>query len=202
MTALIDQQAKLKKLQNKEGVINTSQAIRAGVHPRTLYQLRDNGVLEQLSRGLYRFTDSDELSFPDLVTVAAKKPNAVICLISALSFHGLTTQIPHSVDIALLKGDIAPRLDYPPITVYHFSESTFNSGVNVYSLDGVRVKIFCKEKTIADCVKFRNKIGMDVVLEALKEYCSSDSFNLELLLEYASICRVKRIITPYLEAIL
>lgn len=198
----IEQQDKLKKLQNFEGFINTSKAIKAGVHPRTLYQLRDNGVLEQLSRGVYRFTDSTGLSFPDLVTVSAKKPNSVICLISALSFHGLTTQIPHSVDIALLKGDIAPRLDYPPITVHHFSEETFTSGVDIYSLDGVQVKIFSKEKTIADCVKFRNKIGMDIVLDALKEYRSQNSFNLELLLEYASICRVKRIIIPYLEAIL
>lgn len=162
MKALVEQQTKLREIQNKEGIIHTAKAIKAGVHPRILYQLRDNGTLEQLARGAYRFQDSPSLSFPDLVTVATKKPNSVICLISALSFHGLTTQIPHSVDIALIKGDIAPRLDYPPITVYHFSIPSFTAGVDVYSLDGVNVKIFSKEKTIADCVKFRNKIGMDM----------------------------------------
>lgn len=189
-------------IRNQGGFIRTSAAIKAGIHPRTLYQLRDENVLEQLSRGVYHLVENGPISNPDLVAVATRIPNGVICLISALAFHEITTQIPHSVSIALPKGAESPRLDFPPISTYRFSALTLKEGVVEHLIDGVSVKIFSPEKTLSDCFKFRNKIGMDVVLEALKLYRTRKTFNVGGLLKYAKVCRVEKVMTPYLEAIL
>lgn len=181
------------------GIIRTAEAIRAGIHPRTLYQLRDAGELEPLSRGVFRLA-THGVSNPDLVIVATRVPNAVICLVSALSFHEITTQIPHAVSIALPRGTDSPRLTHPPITAHRFSGAAMTEGIEVHTIDGVPVKIYTPEKTLADCFKFRNKIGMDVVLEALKLYKTRKKFDLHALLEFAKICRVETVMRPYLEA--
>ena len=117
------------------GVMRTSEALRLGVHPRTLYAMRDSGVLERLSRGLYRLADLPPLSNPDLVTVALKVPQAVICLVSALAFYELTTQIPHVVDVAVHNRDERPRLDYPPLRIFWFSGPAWNEGIETYQID-------------------------------------------------------------------
>jgi len=184
------------------GTIRTMDAIQAGIHPRTLYQLRDSGELEVLSRGVYRLMDQDQISDPDLVIVAKRVPQAVICLVSALAYHDITTQIPHAVSIALPKGAETPRVDYPPISVHRFSEAALKEGVETHQIDGVSINIYCPEKTLADCFKFRNKLGMDIVLEALKFYKARKTFNLETLIMYARVCRVEKIMRPYLEATL
>jgi predicted transcriptional regulator of viral defense system len=184
------------------GIIRTAEALAAGIHPRSLYQLRDRGVLEQLSRGLYRFADAAPLSNPDLLTVAKRVPQGIVCLVSALSFHELTTQIPHSVSIALPMGAVTPRLDYPPITVHRISGPALGAGIEEHQIDGVSVKIYSPEKTLADCFKFRNQIGMDVVLEALKLYRARRKPDRQQLLRYAAVCRVEKIMRPYLEAML
>jgi predicted transcriptional regulator of viral defense system len=185
----------------KDPFIRTAQALRAGIHPRTLYQLRDTGVLEQVSRGVYRLVEQGPLSNPDLVTVTARVPKGVICLVSALAFHELTTQIPHTVSIAVAEGVQSPRIDYPPISVHRFSDASLKAGVEVHEIDGVPVRVYSAEKTLADCFKFRNKIGIDVVLEALKLYKSRKKFNLLELIKYARICRVETAMKPYLEAL-
>ena len=190
----------LNTIREMGGTIRTVDAIQAGIHPRTLYQLRDAGVLEILSRGLYRLTDLEPISDPDLVIIAKRVPQAVICLVSALAYHDITTQIPHAVSIALPKGAETPRVDYPPITVHRFSEPALKAGVEAHQIDGVSINIYSPEKTLADCFKFRNKLGMDIVLEALKFYKSRKSFNLEKLIMYARVCRVEKIMRPYLEA--
>ncbi len=182
------------------GMIKTSEAIKAGIHPRTLYQLRDTGDLEQISRGIYRLAEIETVSNPDLVIVATRIPNSVICLISALSFHEITTQIPHEVSVAIPKDSKPPVIDYPPIQFHKFSENSFQAGVEKHQIDGVTVNVYNPEKTLVDCFKFRNKIGMDIVLEALKLYKSRMKFNHKKLLEYAKICRVDKVMLPYLEA--
>jgi predicted transcriptional regulator of viral defense system len=182
------------------GMIQTSDAIHAGIHPRTLYKLRDTGDLEQISRGIYRLTEIEAVSNPDLVIVAARIPNSVICLVSALFFHEITTQIPHEVSVAIPKGSKPSMIDYPPMQFYKFSENSFQAGVERHQIDSVIVKVYSPEKTLADCFKFRNKIGMDVVLEALKLYKTRITFNHKKILEYAKICRVDKIVLPYLEA--
>lgn len=182
------------------GVIKTSEAIQAGIHSRTLYQLRDMGDLERISRGIYRLTEIETVSNPDFVIVATRIPISVICLISALSFHEITTQIPHEVSVAIPKDSKPPVINYPPMQFHKFSAGSFQAGVENHQIDGVNVKVYSPEKTLADCFKFRNKIGMDVVLEALKLYKSRMKFDHKKILEYARICRVDKIVFPYLEA--
>jgi predicted transcriptional regulator of viral defense system len=184
------------------GILRTAQALRAGIHPGTLYAMRDSGVLEVVSRGVYRLADSSPLGTPDLVIVATRVPAGVICLISALAFHELTTQIPHEVHVALPRGAEEPRLDHPPIKTYRFTGPAFTEGVAVHDLDGVSVRIYSPEKTIADCFKFRNKVGLDTVIEAVRFYRERRSVKVDDLMRYAEICRVKKIIRPYLEALL
>jgi predicted transcriptional regulator of viral defense system len=126
----------------------------------------------------------------------------VICLISALAFHDLTTQIPHEVHVALPRGAEEPRLDHPPIATYRFSGKAFTEGVETHKLDGVPVRVYSPEKTLADCFKFRNKIGLDTVVEAVRLYHERRNVKVDDLMRYAAICRVSRIIRPYLEALL
>jgi len=184
------------------GIIRTAQAIRAGIHPRSLYALRDVGFLERLERGLYRLAELPEIGQPDLVTVALKVPSGVVCLISALAFHELTTQIPHEVSIALPRHTEPPRLRFPPIRVYWFAAKAIDAGVETHKLDGVSVRIFGAEKTLADCFKYRNKIGLETAVEALRFYSERRRLNVDALMRYAAIDRVKNVMRPYLEAVL
>ncbi|MCI0626549.1 MAG: type IV toxin-antitoxin system AbiEi family antitoxin domain-containing protein [Acidobacteria bacterium] len=177
-------------------------AQRLGIHPQTLYRMREAGDLDQLTRGLYRLRGERTLSNPDLVSVALKIPRGVICLISALAFHDLATQVPHQVYVALPRGAEPPRSSFPPLRIFWFSEPAFSAGVEIHRLDGVPVRTYSPEKTIADCFKYRNKIGLDVALEALKLYIRRRRTKMEELLRYAAICRVENITRPYLEALL
>lgn len=190
----------LQIIRQSGGLIKTSAALQSGISARILYQLRDAGELEQLSRGVYRLSEIEPASNPDLVIVATRIPNAVICLISALSFHEMTTQIPHEISVAIPQNGKASKMVYPPLQFYKFSEDSFMAGIEEHQIDGVRVKVYSPEKTLADCFKFRNKIGMDVVLEALKFYKVRKKFDHKKILEYARVCRVEKIVQPYLEA--
>jgi predicted transcriptional regulator of viral defense system len=164
--------------------------------------MRDSGLLERVSRGAYRLASSPPLGNPDLVTVATRIPGGVICLISALSYHEMTTQIPHEVHVALASGSEEPRLEHPPIRTYRFTGESFTEGVEIHEIDGVDVRIYSPEKTLADCFKFRNRIGLDTAVEALRSYRERGSIGVDDLMHYASICRVKKVMQPYLEAIL
>jgi len=183
------------------GILRTAQALGEGIHPETLYSMRDSGELEVISRGVYRLADAASLGNPDLVVVASRVPNGVVCLISALAFHELTTQIPHEIHVALPPGVHRPRLVQPPIRTYRFSGESFTAGVESHKIDAVPVRIYSPEKTLADCFKFRNRIGLDTAVEAIRLYRERRSVKMENLIHYASICRVKRIIRPYLEAL-
>ncbi len=184
------------------GVLRTTEAIRAGIAPRDLYSMRDEGVVEYLSRGIYRLSAMTPLSKPDLVSVSLRAPHGVVCLISALAFYELTAQIPHEVYVAIDRFTRPPRVDYPPVRVFKFSGEAFTEGVKTHRIDGFQVKIYNPEKTIADCFKFRNKTGNDTAIEALKLYCGRRRKDIDALMRYAGICRVDKIIKPYLEALL
>ena len=184
------------------GQLKMSEAIKNGISRYMLYKLRDKGVIELISRGVYRLKELPPISNPDLVTVSLRFPNAVICLVSALAFHDITTQIPHSVSVAVHRSSRLPSLEYPPIQSHRISNDAFNAGVENHWIDEVPVKIYNMEKTLADCFKFRNKVGMDIVLEALKLYKARKNFNLNKLIKYAKICRVKNVMLPYLETII
>ncbi|MFQ5569160.1 MAG: type IV toxin-antitoxin system AbiEi family antitoxin domain-containing protein [Rhodothermales bacterium] len=183
------------------GLLRTSEAIDLGIHPRTLYYLRDTRRLDQVSRGVYRLADLPPLDDPDLVTVATRSSEAVICLISALAFHEITLEVPHEVYIALPRGMRGPELDYPPLRVFHYSGLALSEGIEIHEINSVPVKIYSAAKTVADCFKFRNKIGVDVAVEALKRYLERTDASPRTLLKYARICRVERVMQPYLEAL-
>jgi predicted transcriptional regulator of viral defense system len=182
------------------GRLRMSEAIEHGITRYMLYSLRDRGVIEQVSRGIYRLVELPPISNPDLVTVSLRFPNAVICLVSALAFHDITTQIPHEVSVAMPRDSRMPSLDYPPIQAHRFSNAAYKSGIEAHRIDEVPVKVYSAEKTMADCFKFRNKMGMEVVLEALKLYKTRKKFDLGKLIKYAKICRVEKVMKPYLEA--
>ena len=184
------------------GALRTGEALDHGVHPRTLYAMRDAGMLERLDRGLYRLTDLPPLSDPDVVTVARKIPKGVICLISALHFHDITTQIPHEVSIALSRGTAPPRLECPPIRPYWFSCKAFTAGIEAHRIDNTAIRVYSAEKTLADCFKYRNKIGLDTVLEGLALYRDQRKPKPRKLIEYAKVCRVDKVMRPYLETLL
>jgi len=183
------------------GTLRTREAAEAGVHYSTLYGMRDAGLLEQLSRGVYRLAELPGLSKNDVVTVATRVPDAILCLVSALDFHDIGTQIPSAVNIAIGPKDRRPQLDYPPIRVYRVSGRALTSGVEEHVVDGTAVKVFGVAKTVADCFKFRNKIGDDVALEALREVVRSRKATPADIMEFAQIDRVSKIVRPYLEAL-
>ena len=183
-------------------VLRTSELLQRGIHPRTLYKLRDQGFLQQLARGLYMLEEREPLCYPDFVIVTRKIPQAVICLTSALAHHDLTTQSPHRVNIALPAFYREPKLAYPPLEIFRFSEQSYGAGVEYQILDGVEIPIYSAEKSIIDTFKFRNRIGFDVAMESLKLYLARPQRNIGMLLQYAEVCRVERIIRPYLEALL
>lgn len=182
------------------GQLRMSEAIERGISRYMLYSLRDKGIIEPISRGVYRLVDLPPVSNPDLVAIALRYPNAVVCLVSALSFHGITTQIPHEVSLAIPRDTRSPSTGYPPLQVHQFTEEAYKAGIEVHMIDGAKVQVYSPEKTLADCFKFRNKIGMDVVLEALKLYRIRMKFDSKKILQYARICRVEQIMRPYLEA--
>jgi predicted transcriptional regulator of viral defense system len=183
------------------GLLSSTEAIRGGIYPRDLYAMRDAKMLDQLSRGLYRLSNLPPLENPDFVTVARRVPEGVLCLISALSFHELTTQIPHENYIALKMGARTPKLDYPPIRTFHFSGKAFTEGIETRKVDGVPFRIYSREKTLADCFKYRNVVGLDTALEALRAYWRKQGTKIDELIKYAKICRVDNVMKPYIEAV-
>lgn len=182
------------------GQLRLSEALARGYSRYQFYQLRDEGLIEPVSRGLFRLADLPPIENPDLVAAATRFPNAVLCLISALDWHGITTQIPHQVHLAVVRGARLPVLDYPPVAGYRFSGLAFSKGIERVDVDGITLNVYNPEKTLADCFKFRNRIGMDVVLEALELYRTRKTFLPGKLMEYARICRVANVMAPYVEA--
>ncbi len=183
------------------GILRTAEAIKLGIHPVHLYQLRDAGALESLGRGVFRLASMPDFSEPDLVLVAKRIPQGVICLISALAYYELTTQIPHFVYVALPRTSRMPKPTYPPLRYFWYSQHAYEAGVETISISGFPVKIYDIEKTLADCLKFRQKIGMDVVLEAFKEYWRKGRTDLDKLYDYAKICRIEKVLQPIIETI-
>jgi predicted transcriptional regulator of viral defense system len=183
------------------GLMRTAQALAEGIHPRTLYALRDSGVLEQVARGLFRWRRAAPLQSPDLATVAMRVPRGVICLVSALGFHELTTQIAREISVAIPKGAERPRLEYPPARFVWFSEPAFSDGIEYHERDGIRLRVYSAEKTIADCFKFRSRVGTDVCVEALRTWRRRRGADPGKLLKHARVCRIEHVIRPYLEAL-
>lgn len=188
--------------QNHGGVARFSSILKAGFHPDVLTVLEREGKVEKIARGLYRMTDYTLGSHPDLVTASLQAPRGVICLLSALAFHEATDEIPRSVDIAIPAGTRANKIKYPPVRFYRFSPKAWEAGIENREIESHKVRVYNLAKTIVDCFKFRNKIGMDVAREALKTAVTEKNIKPKEIMQYAKICRVDRIIKPILEAML
>ena len=195
-------EAAADRFRERGGILRAAEAIRLGVHPRTLYAMRDAGTIERLSRGVYRLASMPPLGNPDLVAVALRVPEGVLCLLSALAVHDISTQIPHEVHVALKRGAEPPRLEHPPVRVFWFTGAAFTSGIERHVLDGVDVRVYGAAKTVADCFKYRNKLGLDVALEALKLYLRKKRGRPDDLMRSARVCRVESVMRPYVEALL
>ncbi len=156
-----------------------------------------------MERGLYRLSSAEPLTNPDLVPIAVRVPRGVVCLISALAHHELTTQVPHAIYLALPSHSQAPKTHGIPIRVFWFSEPSFSAGIDIVRIDGVPVRIYSVEKTIADCFKYRNKIGLDLAIEALRAFKQRKRRrDMRALTKFARIDRVLGVMRPYLEAML
>lgn len=187
-------------LVRQKGMLRPSDLDDIGAPRVVLTRMTANGQLEKAGRGIYRLPDSPGSEHESLATIATKVPQAVFCLLSALQFHELTTQLPRQVWIAMPRGSHTPKIDYPPIKMVQFAGEAYSEGIEVFDRDQVELRVYCIAKTIADCFKHRNKIGLDVALEALKDARSQKNVSADDLWRFAKICRVANVMRPYLEA--
>lgn len=194
------QQCVLDLLQ-QQGLLRASDLDAIGVPRVVLSRLTASGQLERVGRGLYRLPGSTASEHESLATVAVKVPQAVFCLLTALQFHELTTQLPRQIWIAMPRGSHVPRIDYPPLKMVQMAGDTYSAGIEEHESDGIKLRVYGIAKTVADCFKHRNKIGLDVALEALKEVRAKRKASADDLWRYAKICRVANVMRPYLEAI-
>ena len=191
----------LLDLAQGKALLRPSDAVARGHSRLYLAQLAQRGLVHKVSRGLYALPQRKASEFASLAEVASKHPQALVCLLSALAFHGLTTQAPFEVWIAVDNKARAPQMPYPPLRIARFSGPALSEGVELHNIEGVPVKITSVPKTIADCFKFRNKIGLDVAMEALKEAWSAKRVSMDELWHYGQICRVQNVMRPYLEGL-
>lgn len=194
------QNQRVLKLAHKQGVLRARDLADANIPRIVLARLVESGALEKVSRGLYRLPDANPSEHDSLVTVALRVPQAVFCLLSALQFHELTTQLPRQVWIAMPRGSHVPKIDYPPIKMVQFTGETYTEGVEEHKRDGVTLRVYSVAKTVVDCFKHRNKIGLDVALEALRDARTRKKVSANELWRFAKICRVANVMRPYLEA--
>ncbi len=188
--------------ESNTGVARFSEMLKAGFHPDSLTYLIHTGKVEKIGRGLYMLKDSIGSSHSDLVRASLQSQRGVVCLLSALAFHEATNEIPRYVDMAIPKKTHANRIEYPPVKFYRFDLRAWEAGMTEQEIDGYKIRVYCLAKTIADCYKFRNRIGADVARNALKTAISEKNIKPGEIMTYAKVCRVDRIIKPVLETMI
>lgn len=189
-------------LKKRGGIATYPEIIKAGFSKPILKDALISGKVNKIDRGLYRMSEGASLPNLDIVAASIKIPKGAICLLSALSFYEATDEIPRFVDIAIQRGSHANKITYPPVKFYRFSPKAWKSGMEDREIGGHKVRIYSLAKTIADCFKFRNKIGMDVTRDALKTAITEKGVKPNEIMQYAKICRVDNIVKPILEAML
>lgn len=188
-------------LARQKGLLRSSDLDEIKVPRIALTRLTTANLLHKVGRGLYRLPGSMGSEHEDLAALAAKVPQAIFCLLTALQFHELTTQLPRQIWIAMPRGSHAPKIDYPPTKMIQMAGEAYKAGVESFERDGMTLHVFGVAKTIADCFKHRNKIGLDVALEALKDARRGNKATADDIWRYAKICRVANVMRSYLEAI-
>lgn len=192
---------KVLRLARQKGILRVRDLVERGIHPEYLRRLRAAGILQRSGRGLYLLANGDYSANITLLEATRRVPHGVICLLSALRFHEIGTQLPQEVWMMISRRAALPRIDYPRVRFFRASGEAFVAGVEHRRIDRAEVAIYCVAKTIADCFKYRNKIGLDVALEALRDCLNRKRAAVDDLWKYARICRVERVMRPYLEAL-
>jgi predicted transcriptional regulator of viral defense system len=185
----------------ERGLIRPRDLTERGLPTVALTRLVRQGRLQRVGRGLYALPDRPVSEHNALAEVARKHPQAIVCLLSALRFHDLTTQSPFEVWLAIPNKARAPKMDYPPLRIVRFSGAALTRGVEDHVIDGVPVRVTSVARTVADCFKFRNKIGLDVALESLQEAWRAKRASMDELWRYATLCRVANVMRPYMESL-
>lgn len=201
MAARASTTERVLRLARQKGILRVRDLTERGIHPEYLRRLCTAGVLERSGRGLYLLANGDYSANVTMVEAACRVPRGVICLLSALRFHEMGTQLPHEVWMMIERRAALPRIDHPRVRFFRASGEAFHAGVDHRRIDRTRVAIYCPAKTVADCFKYRNKIGLDVALEALRHGLRNKRTTVDDLWKYARICRVERVMRPYLEAL-
>jgi len=188
-------------LAKKLGVVRARDLVERGIHAMVLTRLVRKGKLVRTDRGLYALPDADVTEGHSLAEAAKRVPNGTVCLLSALAFHNITTALPHKVWMAIPEKAWMPKVGYPPMRFMRFSGDALTKGVETHQIDKVPVKIYSPAKTVADCFKYRKKIGLDLALEALRETWRDKRATMDELWEFAKVCRVANVMRPYLESV-
>jgi predicted transcriptional regulator of viral defense system len=193
---------RLLRLAQERPVLRTRDVARQGIHTSTLTRMANSGVLEKVGPGRYRLPRSTRTTeHHDLAVATAAVPRSVVCLVSALRFHDIGTQLPAEVWIAVPRGARVPRVSAPPLRVVNVSTAVFDLGIEEHRIEGHTVRIYSLARTVADCFRFRNKVGLDVALEALTEAWRSKRLKIDELNRIAKKLRVQRVMQPYLETV-
>ncbi len=195
------QAERILRLTERMGVLRSRDLDAHGIPRSHLRRLLDRGLLQRAGRGLYVRADAEFTEHHTLAEASKRVPQGVVCLLSALQFHGLTTQVPAEVWLAIGSKAWQPRVDHPRLRFVRFSPHAFHTGVEEHDVEGVAVKVYNPAKTIADCFKYRNKIGLDVALEALRDCRRQRACTTDEIWHYAQVCRVGNVMKPYLEAL-
>ncbi|MCE2645467.1 MAG: type IV toxin-antitoxin system AbiEi family antitoxin domain-containing protein [Burkholderiaceae bacterium] len=201
MPATTSARARTLKLARRRQGVTAQDVAGAGIHRQVLSRLVQAGELERTARGLYRLPAHPVTEHHALAVAAVAVPRGVICLLSALQFHGLGTQLPSEVWIAIDRRARHPALKYPPLRVLRFGGNALDAGIETHRVEGREVRVYGVAKTLADCFKYRGKIGLDAALEALRDAWRARRFTMEEMDRFAAICRVQRVMRPYLEAL-
>jgi|SRR5579884_565204 len=190
------------ELAHRQGILRAADVVPLGISASYLSKLSEKGYLQRVGRGLFSAPDPEFTEHRSLVEAAAYAPKAIVCLLSALAFHGIGTQLPHAVWLAIGLKDRPPRVPTAPVEVVRMGLRFLYEGVETYKIEGIPVRITSPAKTIVDCFKYRSRVGMDVALEALREGLRDRRFTSDELYYYAKLDRVWNIVKPYAEAIL
>jgi predicted transcriptional regulator of viral defense system len=190
-------QAQLRAAFKGTTLLRSRELTSRGFDRASLHQAVQNGYLERAGRGLYRSPNADITENHTLAEVAKSVPNSIVCLLSALRFHRLTSQCPHEIWITIHHKAWRPQLDYVGLRVVRSSDPTLHEGVETHLIEGVTVQIYNPAKTVADCFKFRHKIGLDVAIEALREVWRERRATINELERYARVNRMARVMSPY-----
>ncbi len=189
------------ELAQTQGLIRPRDLAAHGLPRVALTRLVRTGRLSRIGRGLYALPERSVSEHATLAEVARKHPGAIVCLLSALQFHNLTTQLPFEVWVAIPNKARAPRIDYPPLRIMRFSGKALTVGVEEHQVDSVTVRVTSIAKTVVDCFKYRNKIGLDVALEALQDAWKKRQVTMDDLWRFASLGRVTNVMRPYMESL-